>query len=392
VSARIVLVVPAQEREDVLNIRLGGLDLCRRLVYTAAKAGIEEVVFLSSRPDRLPRVVAPGKILPGVGSLAETPDTLYLLLAPDYLPDAAFLSDLAATIRDTGPCVTRNSRMLAACNHRQLMEVAHIVAGPGGVPQAADHLAESHGLPAVVVRRGMLYRLSEPTDPAFVERALFSSLVKETEGFMSRHVERRLSLALSRRLVNTRVTPNQMTLVSVFIGLFGALLIALGGRGWQTAGALLFLAHSILDGCDGEIARIKFMESRLGGILDFWGDNVVHAAVFYAIGHAWWRATGSPWPLVPAALAVTGTFAAASLVYLKTMRARKSGGPMYSSLAPDGDRSAMARMADYLSRRDFIYLVVILAAFGHLNWFLLLTAVGAPVFSLVLARMYFHRK
>ncbi len=390
-SARIVLVVPAQGHEEVLTLRLGGLDLSRRLVYTAVKAGVDEVVFLSSRPDRLPRVVAPGKILPGVGSLPETPDTLYLLLAPEYLPDVAFLSDLAATIRETGPCVIRNSRMLLVCDHRQLREVAHLIARPGGVPRAADHLEQAHGLPDVVVRRGMLYRLSEPTDPVFVERALFSSLVKETEGFMSRHVERRLSLALSRRLVNTRVTPNQMTVISVLVGLAGALLIAMGGRWWQTAGALLFLAHSILDGCDGEIARIKFMESRIGGILDFWGDNLVHAAVFYAMGHAWWRASGSPWPLVPAALAVAGTFAAALLVYIKTIRARKGGGPMYTSLAPDGNRSATARMADYLSRRDFIYLVVILAAFGHLNWFLVLTAVGAPAFALVLARMYFRK-
>ena len=390
-SPRIVLVVPAQGQEEVLTLRLGGLDLSRRLVYTAVKAGVDEVVFLSSRPDRLPQVVAPGKILPGVGSLPETPDTLYLLLAPEYLPDVAFLSDLAATIRETGPCVTRNSRMLLACDHRQLREVAHLIARPEGVPRAADHLEQTHGLPAVVVGHGMLYRLSEPTDPVFVERALFSSLVKETEGFMSRHVERRLSLALSRRLVNSRVTPNQITLISILIGLAGALLIAMGGRWWQTVGALLFLAHSILDGCDGEIARIKFMESRLGGILDFWGDNVVHAAVFYAIGHAWWRGTGSLWPLLLAALAVAGTFASASLVYLKTMRARRSGGPMYTSLAPDGDRSATARMADYLSRRDFIYLVVILAAFGHLNWFLVLTAVGAPAFALVLARMYFRK-
>ena len=133
------------------------------------------------------------------------------------------------------------------------------------------------------------------------------------------------------------------------------------------------------------------MESRLGGILDFWGDNVVHAAVFYAIGHAWWTATGSRWPLLLAVLAVAGTLTSASLIYLKTMRDRKAGGPLYTSVSADGSRSSMVRVADYLSRRDFIYLVVILAAFGHLNWFLVLTAIGAPAFALVLTRMYFHK-
>ena len=54
------------------------------------------------------------------------------------------------------------------------------------------------------------------------ESFLLKGLVKDTEGFMSRHFDRRISLAVSRRLAGTRVTPNQMTLVSVAIGLIGA--------------------------------------------------------------------------------------------------------------------------------------------------------------------------
>ena len=55
----------------------------------------------------------------------------------------------------------------------------------------------------------------------------------------------------------------------------------------QTIGALLFLAHSILDGCDGELARLKFQQSRWGGVLDFWGDNVVHTVIFACMGVGW---------------------------------------------------------------------------------------------------------
>ena len=100
---------------------------------------------------------------------------------------------------------------------------------------------------------------------------------------MSRHVERRVSLAVTRRLVETSVTPNAMTLISVAIGLLGALGFLSPAPAFQLAGALLFLTHSILDGCDGELARLKFLESRWGAALDFWGDNVVHVAVFAAL-------------------------------------------------------------------------------------------------------------
>src|SRR6185436_17048084 len=48
---------------------------------------------------------------------------------------------------------------------------------------------------------------------------------------------------------------------------------------------------------DGELARLKFLESHTGALLDFWGDNVVHVAVFAAIAIGWsWRA-GAAWPL-----------------------------------------------------------------------------------------------
>ena len=50
------------------------------------------------------------------------------------------------------------------------------------------------------------------------ETFLLKGLIKDTEGFMSRYFDRAISLAVSRRLAGTRVTPNAMTLVSVAIG------------------------------------------------------------------------------------------------------------------------------------------------------------------------------
>jgi hypothetical protein len=44
----------------------------------------------------------------------------------------------------------------------------------------------------------------------------------------------------------------------------------------------------------------------------------------------------------------------------------------------------LSRLADMLARRDFIYLVVLLSAFGRARWFLGLAAIGAPAFFLTL--------
>ena len=210
------------------------------------------------------------------------------------------------------------------------------------------------------------------------ERWLLQGLVKDTEGFMSRHLERKISLALTRDLVDTSVTPNQMTLVSVVIGLVGALYFLPEGRAYHVSGALLFWLHSVLDGCDGEIARLKFLESRFGGLLDFLGDNVVHSAVFVCIAYS----SGAPGL---GALAVLGTLASALWVYGFTMRPKKEAGPLFTSVAED---SATGRFLDFLARRDFIYLVIILSIFGKIHWFLFLGAVGAPVYFLILVILY----
>jgi len=147
-------------------------------------------------------------------------------------------------------------------------------------------------------------------------------------------------------------------------------------------GGILFLLHSILDGCDGELARLKFQESRFGGVLDFWGDNIVHIGVFAAMAVGWSRAAAATWPLLFGLTAVAGTFASALFVYLRTMTAKKDG-PLYTSVALHTE-TTVTRIADALSRRDFIYLVLILSLFGKAHWFVAMAGIATPTYFLTL--------
>jgi phosphatidylglycerophosphate synthase len=245
---------------------------------------------------------------------------------------------------------------------------------------------------ALTRRFGAPAQLPTPTDPRLLaapadrraaERRLLRGLVKDTDGFMARHVERPMSLAVSRLLAGTSITPNQMTLFSIAVGLAGAPGFLSETPLWQTVGALLLLAHSILDGCDGELARLRFQESRWGGILDFWGDNVVHAVVFACMAIGWSSATDAAWPLLLGVAAVVGTIGSASVVYWRMMRPKADGGPLYTSVSAAPGRR-LARLLDALSRRDFIYLVVAFALFGKAAWFLVLAGLGAPIFLILL--------
>jgi phosphatidylglycerophosphate synthase len=228
-----------------------------------------------------------------------------------------------------------------------------------------------------------LYPITSVENLREAERRLLRGLIKDTEGFMSRQVERKISLAITRRLVSTRVTPNGMTLISVGIGLLGAPFFLSSEWILQLVGALLFLSHSILDGCDGELARLRFQESRWGGILDFWGDNVVHVAVFACMGIGWTLSLHETWPLWLSILPLAGTIGSAWFVYCHTMQGTKGTGPLFTSVVRSPN-SRVSHLMDSLARRDFIYLVALLSAFGKASWFLVLSAIGTPIYFLIL--------
>jgi phosphatidylglycerophosphate synthase len=160
-----------------------------------------------------------------------------------------------------------------------------------------------------------------------------------------------------------------MTLMSLAAGLLGAPFFLSAEWGHQLTGALLLLTHSILDGCDGELARLKFLESRSGALLDFWGDNLVHVAVFACMAGGWALAIDAAWPLLLGAAAVAGTVASAmSMMSRQAIRTREFGDDL------------AGRVTRALANRDFIYLVVLLALLGKAHWFLVLVAAGSPIF------------
>ena len=340
------LLVLASEDSVPLSTPLLGLSIARRIALAASRAGLEAVFEQPPGSD-----IAP--FLAGTGAR---------VIARSSDPDPAAPGSVRA-----GPART-------------------ILLQPGTVPQVRwlESLASARGDARTTSSPGS-FLLRTPADLPRAEEWLLASLVKDEEGFMSRHVERRISLAISRRLAKTSVTPNAMTIVSVLIGLAGAAFFVSPRPALQFTGALLFLLHSILDGCDGELARLKFQESRFGGVLDFWGDNVVHSAVFACIAVGWARSgtAGPLWPLAAGAAAVAGTLLSAAFVYAMTMQGRDRTAPQFTSVSR-APGSRLSRMADALARRDFIYLVVVLAAFGKAHWFLAMAAIGAPLFFLAL--------
>ncbi len=127
--------------------------------------------------------------------------------------------------------------------------------------------------------------IDTPRDLEKAERLLYGALTKPHDGLISRTLNRRLSIGLITPLllrIRPTITPNQVSALSFAIGLVATLCFflqqaVLGGVAIQLA--------SVVDGCDGEIARLKVAQSPFGGfldaVLDRYSDSFILFGMFY---------------------------------------------------------------------------------------------------------------
>ena len=131
---------------------------------------------------------------------------------------------------------------------------------------------------------------------------------KTRDGPVSRHLNRPVSQWLSRYLVRTTVTPNQISLISWMLSCIAAGLMALGGYPALAAGGALAQLASILDGCDGEIARLKHSRSAFGGWFDAVLDRYADAILLFGLMWHEFAATGTHLSVVLGFAAIVGSF------------------------------------------------------------------------------------
>ncbi|MGQ0632312.1 MAG: CDP-alcohol phosphatidyltransferase family protein [Sporichthyaceae bacterium] len=95
---------------------------------------------------------------------------------------------------------------------------------------------------------------------------------------------RKVSIYLTRMLLNTRVTPDALTWAMGVAGVLAAL--ALSFPYWWTAvlAALLIQAQLIIDCCDGELARWRNQSGASGIYIDRIGHYVTEASLVAALG------------------------------------------------------------------------------------------------------------
>lgn len=200
---------------------------------------------------------------------------------------------------------------------------------------------------------------------------------------------RHISSALSPSLIRLPITPNQITTTSIILGLASAGALLLNTRAGDLACGILLTVSYVLDNSDGDVARAKKLSSAFGAFLDTFGDWLVHAALFAALGYgAFVRTDATIWLW----LGLAASFGSTLNYVIGLISDRRAGKapPPDRNPADDGEFKRPAPgdstgkwlvfVFRELARADFCFIVLALAALDWLAYLLPFAALGSQVY------------
>lgn len=427
-TRRALILVPAGKNETLpayLLSMVAGLPLIDRLILTVWRAGVPHVSLLT-RPKvkhclklHLSRLARRGggslAVLSEWQTAEDSEEHAWLVLTADTLPSPAWLARfleappepgkavLAVTgapvagkdCPQAGPLADGRPVGLALFSAvawqdfrrwRQDSETGAELAGAGAEASLFCYLARldrQHRLVSVAADPPAVSLISRREDLKEAADRLVTSLTGSPwgEGFLEYSVNRRLARRLLLRLATAPISPNQVTALDLSLGLLAVLLFLTGSYWASLLGALLLPVVMILDSLDGMLARLTFRETRVGLMLDLYGDTALNLLVFCALAVGRHQATGQGVYLFLLLPIVTG--------YLWCWRLTDPlwdrPGPAAPPLGPGAQpRPYASRVVNEIASRDFVYLILLFAVLDRLEWFVVALALGTHLFALTL--------
>lgn len=342
-------------------LKLLGLTILERIILAVREAGIKDIIIATGykgheieqhlgdgsrynirityvRNDEWKK--GNGTSLLAVKDLIE-PDEKFLLLMSDHIFEEKIVKELLAERRDSPisvMCIDRPSRtddlheatkvlvdsegfiidagkeitkyngvdcgiFLMHPDVFHFMEEA-ILHGENTLNDGVRRLAKERKLCSHPIRDAFWEDIDKETSFERAKKKLLESLKSPRDGFISRMINRRVSIKITKALADYDITPTEISLTSFLVCILSSIffclrLSILGGVAAQLA--------SILDGVDGEIARLKFRSSRYGGYLDSILDRYADATILLGMSWLSYRQITHPVVLLVSALALIGS-------------------------------------------------------------------------------------
>jgi phosphatidylglycerophosphate synthase len=279
---------------------------------------------------------------------------------PPVMEGPAFVAagHLLLTVRDVKRLVEGRARLAVEGRPWLAGYAARVTGDPGRDLAGAPSMGPE----------GVVAEVTDRESARAAAKVLWASLTSASDGLVDRYFNRPLGRPLSKLIIRTPITPNQVSVGATLLGVISAICFGWGRADLAILGAVLLQLSAVIDCVDGDVARVVFKESPLGKWLDIVGDQVVHIGVFVGIGVGLWRA-GVDAPV----LALAGS-AAVGVVVSFAVVVRGLVNPALQQ------NTALQKLIDATTNRDFSVLLLALSVAHRLEWFLWMAAIGVHVF------------
>ncbi len=227
------------------------------------------------------------------------------------------------------------------------------------------------------------------------EWKLIRGMNKAFEGPVDALINWRFSMRITRVVARwpLSVTPNQVTVFAILVGLAAGYVASLGGYAAIAIAGVMFQLNSILDSVDGELARLRVQYSKLGQWLDNVSDEIVDNAFTVCVGWA----LGGIW--LPIALGAAGGRLINAIVVFTDVYRRTGTGDVFAfrwwfekesaSAVEIYDPRSIVTWLRSLGRRDtYVFLWSIACVVGFPYWVIGHAAVIAAMYVVLLSLQY----
>ncbi|MFZ5893841.1 MAG: CDP-alcohol phosphatidyltransferase family protein [Myxococcota bacterium] len=263
------------------TFRVGGLGLVERWQKSLAAHGVQDIEVVT-RPELAAR-------------LRQTSGPVVLAFS-DWVAEHLALE---AFVEQAGSVDAGSLRTLAVEGNGTPFPA--LVLGSAVAPRAAELDAQAFAdaqsfvtalnqkvapkLEASTVPEGYFAKISDAEAAKAASFGLLKRLQWRPGGLVAKYLNRPISIRLSYLLLDTKVTPNQTTIFAFLVGAVGIVFVFLGGYQNTIIGTALMQANSVIDGIDGELARVRHQNSEYGAYLDSVCDEILNAALMISVGY-----------------------------------------------------------------------------------------------------------
>ena len=214
-----------------------------------------------------------------------------------------------------------------------------------------------------------------------------------SDTFIDKYFNRKISTVITSVLLKTPLSANQVTILNTFIGLFAAFFFTKGGYYYVLVGALIYQLNTIIDHCDGEIARAKNQSSRFGFLLDLLTDGIIAGAIMVCIGLGLSYSLNNHLYFLLGIIAGMGAFVSSMLMFYNAKQIKDGGNNLSFAVSNNGEPpTGLETFVDNLTNKNMSFYVLISVLIGKLDILLIIMAIGAQIHWIIVLIVLYKKR